>query len=125
MSNTYPTQTTPLGVAILAILIGILGFFLLLGGLLVGLLGLAFPAVATHLFLPGLLGAALLVIFGLILLLVARGLWDLELWALAISVIVVGLAWISDLLAGDYLGLGAIILLLVLIYLIAVSGQFR
>lgn len=122
-----PIGRLPLGVAILAILIGIVGFFYLLVSIF-GFLSLAF--LHTYLIYGlGLVAAFITFLIGIILLVVAGGLWNQRLWALALAIIVVIL-----LLVGSIFGLfanrptaffSAIVEGLLLIYLIAVSGHFR
>lgn len=115
----------PIGVAILAVLIGIVGFLLIIGGILlaaVGIsLGLSFAAFSSY---GTLVVGAILLIIGLIILGVALGLWHRRLWALVLAIIVFGLYFISDALVGAYFSLGAIIALILVIYLIAVHRHF-
>lgn len=114
----------PLGVAILAVLIGLIGVIYLVVGLL-RVLTVAVPSDAVpHLLGAGLLGGLVLLVVGAILLLIASGLWHLELWALVLCLIVVGALWLSDLLDGALLSLGGVVLLLLLIYLVAVHREF-
>ncbi len=115
----------PLGVAILAVLIGIFGALLLVVGILV-LLAIGVGATAgLAIFGGGLLGGLLLVLIGAVILAVAKGLWDQELWALVLCLILVGLLVLSDLLRGTILSLGGLILVVLLIYLVAVHKHFR
>ncbi|MGI0132490.1 MAG: hypothetical protein ACREDK_05290 [Thermoplasmata archaeon] len=130
MSNTYVRVSSlrPLGVAILAVLIGILGALFLVGSIILFLVvffASAFAPNALWVFGPGLLGAVLLLIFGVVLLVIARGLWDLEMWALVLSFIVLGVAWISDVVQGLILSLTALLLLALLVYLFLVRRHFR
>lgn len=116
----------PLGVAIIAILIGIFGAFTVLGGLLllVGVtVGLA-VGVPSFLGVGGILLALIVLILGVVLLAVAYGLWDLRMWALALAVIVLLLEIVFYGLAGAYLSVGFIVSVLLLIYLVAVSRHF-
>ncbi len=124
MSTASVSYRTPLGVAILSVLIGIVGVVFLVVGFLAGLLNIATPGVSSHLFVGGWIGIALLLLFGVVLLAVASGLWDGELWALVLSIIVVGLYFLSDLISGALFTVGGIVLLLLLIYLVAVSPNF-
>ncbi len=132
MSATYsppPPQSIgrlPLGVAILAILIGIVAFFYLIVAIF------AFLSVALfHVYLiagVGLLAAVITFILAIILFVVAGGLWNQRLWALALAIIVV-LILLAESVYGLYVGrsvslVAAIIEGLLLIYLIAVSGHF-
>ena len=124
MSAYRSSRTLPLGVAILAFLIGIVGVLYLIFGILlifaVAILGSTVP----HVFGVGLVGGIVLLIFGALLLFVASGLWGLELWALVLCLLVVGVLWLSDLLGGDAFSLGGIVLLVLLIYLVAVHREF-
>lgn len=115
----------PLGVAVLAILIGIVGFFILLGGLLLLVFGtgLAFGGGSVTVFgSAGTFAGLVLLILGIITLAVAGGLWNQELWALALAVIVLLFYAIVEFFAGAWLGF--IISALLLVYLAAVSGHF-
>lgn len=115
----------PIGVAILSVLIGIVGFLFIVAGILLAALdlkiGISLPQVGSYGILV--VGIILLVI-GLIVLGVALGLWHQRLWALVLAIIVFGLYFISDALAGAYFSLGAIISLLLVVYLIAVHRHF-
>jgi hypothetical protein len=118
----------PIGVAILAVLIGILGALFLIGAVILFLVlffASSFSAPALVFFGSTFIGALLLLIFGIVLLVVATGLWDLELWALVLSIIVVGIAFIGELLQGVSQIVEILLLLLLLIYLFAVSSHFR
>ena len=114
----------PLGVAILAVLIGLFGVFYLLIGVLVVLVVAVGSGLIPHLLGTGLLAGALLIVLGVVLLVVAAGLWHLELWALVLSILVVGALWLSDVVSGSWLSLRAIIALLLLVYLVAVHREF-
>jgi hypothetical protein len=125
-ANSSPQASLPLGVAILAILVGIYGLLLVIGGLLaivsIGLYGLSFLGL-------GLVAGAIVLIFGIILLAVASGLWDLELWALALAILVVLVlvAWnaYDYFVAGKGISwLSFVIEIVLLIYLVAVSDNF-
>lgn len=112
----------PLGVAILAILIGIFGAFFLIVGVLfflaIGLLG------SGLLFGSGVVGAILVLVFGIVLLVVASGLWNQELWALALCLIVLLLLLVGAVLSGTLISLEGLILILLVIYLVAVRHHF-
>jgi hypothetical protein len=116
----------PLGVAILAILIGIFGFVVLLGGILllltvagysVGALG-----ASTVFGTSGLVAAIIITIIGLVILSVAVGLWNQELWALVLAILVLLVYGAVDLFAGSWLWL--VIIVLLIVYLVAVSRHF-
>jgi hypothetical protein len=128
MSGQYVaprTGTLPLGVALLAILIGLVGVLLLFVAVavIVVFTGLAFFS-QFSLFGVGLVGGVLLLVFSIILLAVAFGLWHQELWALALSIIVLLVLLISNVVRGDLVSLSSLILFLLLIYLAAVRQHF-
>jgi hypothetical protein len=132
MSSGYASssdRSLPLGVAILAVLIGVVGFVFLIAGLIVLavalVVGLSVPTFGLAAFGTGLLGGLILTIFAIVLLAVAFGLWDTELWALVLSIIVVVLLLVGYALRGDLISLGGLILVILLIYLIAVNQHFR
>jgi len=116
----------PLGVSILAVLIGFVGVFFILGGALLIIFGVA---VGLSVPLFGLsvgvtvLGVILL-IFGLIILGLALGLWHQRLWALVLAIIIFALNFVSDVLAGTWFSVGGILSVLLVIYLIAVHRHF-
>lgn len=117
-------RTLPLGVAILSVLVGILGFFLLLASvLLLVASGFAyFHDVAF--FGVTALGGAILLLCSVVLLVVAVGLGRLEIWALALAVIVVLVLLVERLVAGPILSLSTLVLALILVYLVAVRRHF-
>ena len=121
----YPRRERPLGVAILAVLLGLFAVVLLIASLLLFLFGGYLYLHDVAYFGTSLVGAALLLLFAIVLFVVATGLWDLELWALVLSIIVVGILWLGDIVAGRILTLGSLILVLILIYLVAVHREFR
>jgi hypothetical protein len=125
MAASYQ-RSLPLGVAVLAVLIGLFGFVLLLAGVLiltVSIIGYTIPGFAV--FGATVLGGALLTIFAIVLPAVAFGLWNTELWALVLSILVVVLLLIGEVVNEGLFALGTILLALRLVYLVAVSGQFR
>jgi hypothetical protein len=123
--NAQVVQRLPLGVAILAILIGVFGFFVLAVGLLALLVGAAagFGSPTTVFGLTGTIAALILVLIGAIVLAVASGLWDQELWALALAIIVLLFYGLIEFLSTSWLGL--LIVTGLLAYLVAVSDQFQ
>lgn len=125
-TTTTTINTRPLGVAIIAVLIGILGFITLLAGilLLVGVAAGAYLSVPAFLGYGGLTLGLIILVLGIILLAVATGLWDLRMWALALAILVLIFYLIVYALGGDYVSLGFILSLLLLIYLVAVSRHF-
>ena len=120
------SSTLPLGVAILAVLVGIVGFLYLLVGALLLLHVAAVGGFAS--FGGGTLGSLIVLILGLVLLVVARGLWDLELWALALAVLILVLLLAANLyrlLVGPGASLVSILIeVVLLVYLVAVSNRF-
>ena len=121
-----PRPSRPIGVSILAVLIGIVGFFFILGGILLAVVGLAVPVsvpvFGLHLGVVAL--GILVLIFGLIALGLALGLWHQHLWALVLAIIVFAVNFLGDALAGAYFSLGAILSVILVVYLIAVHRHF-
>jgi hypothetical protein len=116
----------PLGVAILAILIGIFGFFVLIDGLLllltvagVSLGGLGVTSVFGA---TGIVAAIIIVIIGLVILGTAVGLWNQELWALVLAILVLLFYAVVEFVGSAWLSL--LIVVLLLVYLVAVSRHF-
>lgn len=124
-----PRRTLPIGVAILAILIGLFGVILLLGAVLVLLVVAAHVTLGAPapvaLFGVSLLAGILLLIFAILLLVVASGLWHLEMWALVLSVVTLLILWIGDVVAGNLLSFGSLVILVLLVYLVLVRHHFR
>jgi hypothetical protein len=128
----YTPPTRPLGVAIIAFLLGLFGFVTFLGGLLIVVLS----NTVLNLGAAGLFGATgtllgiVLIILGLIELGVAVGLWRLRMWALVVAVLILLFEVVGP-LVGLALGRGSgslldlVVALLLLIYLIAVRHHFR
>lgn len=137
MSTANPTSSysgtsvsigrLPLGVAIISVLVGIVGFLLLLDGLVVLLLNVAIlnlgttnsGAMATY---NQLYDGTILTIFGGVLLGTALGLWDQRLWALVLAIIVSFLVLVFELLTGGILGI--VLATLLFVYLVAVHRHF-
>jgi hypothetical protein len=115
----------PLGVAILAVLIGLVGAFFAIVGVLVLLKVAVDSAVVAGGLGTDLIGGILLLVFGIVLLVIATGLWDLNLFALVVCILLVGLLFLSTLLRGAVFSFWGIVELVLLVYLIAVSGEFR
>ncbi len=122
-----PYRSRPLGVAILAVLVGIYGILVILGGLLV----LVGAAVSPFVSLPahfagtgGVVLGVIVFIIGLIILGVALGLWHLRMWALVLALIVTFIELLIYGLAGKFISLGFILSLIVFVYLIAVHRHF-
>ncbi|MGA8663857.1 MAG: hypothetical protein WB809_02140 [Thermoplasmata archaeon] len=119
-------SSLPVGVAIIAILIGILGFFTLLFGILVlvGIGASAYFGVPVFLGVGGLTLALIVIILGIVELAVAYGLWDLNMWALVLAILVLIVEMAIYGLAGAFLSLGFLLSLVLFIYLLAVSRHF-
>ncbi len=119
-------NTRPLGVAILAVLIGLFGFFTLLGGLLllVGVAAGTLFSIPLFLGYSGLTLGLIIFVVGVVLLAVAYGLWDLRMWALVLAVLVLIFYLVVYGLAGDFVSLGFILSLLLFVYLVAVRRHF-
>ncbi|MGD0718752.1 MAG: hypothetical protein ABSA15_04140 [Thermoplasmata archaeon] len=120
------TGRLPLGVAILAILIGIFGFFVLIGGLLLLLtvagVSLGALGVTVVFGMTGIGAAIIVLVVGLVILGTAFGLWNQELWALVLAIIVLLFYAVVEFLGSAWLGL--VIVVLLLVYLVAVSSHF-
>lgn len=116
----------PLGVAILAVLIGIFGFFVIILGLLLlfaaaGVV-LGGVGVASVFGMTGTIAGIIVLIVGIIILGVAVGLWNQELWALVLAILVLIFFGVVDFVASSWLGL--VIVVLLLVYLVAVASHF-
>ncbi len=113
-----------MGVAIIAVLIGIFGFFILLLGLLIALLGIGFGLAgsSTVFGLGGLIGGLIILIIGAIILAVAYGLWNQELWALVLAILVLLFYGAVEFVSQSWVGF--VIVAILLVYLVAVSSHF-
>jgi hypothetical protein len=124
-SNNTSIGGLPLGVAILSVLIGIFGFFVIVLGVLI-LFGtaaaLAGFGVTSAFGMTGTIGGLIVLVIGVIILAVAVGLWNQELWALVLAILVLIFYGVVNYLASSWLAL--IIVVLLLIYLIAVARHF-
>jgi hypothetical protein len=124
----YPTSIgrLPLGVAILAVLIGLFGAFVLIVGLFVLFVsaGIALAGVgSTSVFgMTGTIAGVIGTLIGVVILTVAGGLWNQELWALALAIIVLVFYGIVDFVSNAWLGL--LIVMALVVYLAAVSDHF-
>jgi hypothetical protein len=129
-----PAPRLPIGVAILAVLSGIFGFIVLVVGLLVllvSLFGVSSFGWATA-YGTGAIAGLIILIVGVVILSVASGLWDQELWALVIAIIVTGVAVLWFVFRPLYDGYGvasienvpAIFSAVLFVYLLAVSNDF-
>jgi hypothetical protein len=118
-------STLPLGVAILAVLVGLLGLFIAIIGVLV-LLAVGFgTAHFAAAFGVTFIGGLLLTIVGIVILAVAKGLWDQELWALVISILAIGFILLGVILQGAVFSVEGVVLVLFEVYLLAVNRHFR
>ncbi|MFZ0699109.1 MAG: hypothetical protein WAN74_02815 [Thermoplasmata archaeon] len=142
MTDRYGTPGLPLGVAIIAILVGIVGAFLFVSGIIVILASLVHTISSGQFatwFGQTLLAGIVTLIFGLILVAVAFGLWDQSLWAYALAVLVLIVSFVFDLgrpiydsranitgnvVASAVFTVPAIVTLLLLIYLLLVHEHF-
>ena len=121
-----PSRTRPFGVALLAVLIGVVGVVLLLGGIVLLLVATAFGFAHALPFAGlGVVGGVLLIIFGIVLLAVASGLWHLEMWALILSFLVFAFLLLADFAQGVYLSVSTVLLVLFLVYFFVVRHHFR
>jgi hypothetical protein len=130
-TTTYsaPTASRPLGVAILAVLIGIYGFIVFIVGLLIAIGSsvnsyLAGSSAFHSLGVSGVVVGLITLIIGLIILGLAVGLWHLRMWALVLTILFLLFVLVLDGLAGAFISLGFILALILLVYLIAVSRHF-
>jgi hypothetical protein len=125
-----PMPSRPLGVAILAVLIGIYGFLEFLVGLLIAVGSAAISSLggssAFHILgTSGVLGGAIIAIIGLIVLGLAVGLWHLRMWALVLTLLFLAFELVINGLAGTFVSFGFIVALILFIYLLAVNRHFR
>ncbi len=118
-----PPRSRPIGVAILAILIILVGAIFLLASIGLFLLAgfVAIRGLPTFFGLGGAILGAVFLIFALLFIGVGLGLWHLRSWAWWLAVIVLVLAIIGSL--ADLVGL--VIPLILLIYLVLVRHHFR
>ena len=122
-------KTRPLGVAILAVLIGIYGFVAFLAGLLIAVASsLASTLGGSNLFgalgVSTTVGGLLLLIIGLIILALAVGLWHLRMWALVLTLLFLIVEIVLYGLARNFISIGFILAVILFIYLLAVSRHF-
>jgi hypothetical protein len=124
----------PLGVAVLAVLVGIFGAIVLAGGLFVIAAALFHAATSgsAAAFGTGILSGLITLVIGAIILAVAFGLWGQELWAFVLALIAVGAAVIWFVGLPLYHGEGissianvpAVVSVVLFIYLLAVHDAF-
>ena len=126
--QSAPTPTRPLGVAILAVLVGIFGFLLVLGGALIlaGIAAITFLGIPSGLAgVGGLTFGIIVLIVGLIILGLALGLWHLRMWALVLTLLFLIFELVSFGLAGNIVSFGFFFALILFIYLLAVHRHFQ
>lgn len=120
-----PPPSRPIGVSILAVLVGLYGVFLILAGIVVIAGAAVLGSLAGYHFagLPLFAVGAIVFILGVVILAAALGLWHLRLWALVLALIVTFIEVVSYGLAGSILGLA--IALIIFVYLLAVHRHFH
>ena len=114
----------PLGVAVISVVVGIVGAILLIIGVAFLLYGTVGAFSGLTLFGASLIGGIVLIVFSVILLVTASGLWHLELWALVLSLVVIGVLLLFYLLSGRIISFAGILFVVVFVYLIAVHREF-
>jgi len=114
----------PLGVAILAILIGVFGLFVFLLGFVAAIAGGGgdLGASSSVFGVTGILAIFVLLVLGAIMLAVAFGLWHQEFWALVLAIMVLLFYGVIEFVSASWVAFAVVVLLLV--YLIAVSNHF-
>ncbi|MCI4321020.1 MAG: hypothetical protein L3K18_00315 [Thermoplasmata archaeon] len=116
----------PVGVALLSVLIAIGGLVVLISGLLFLLkeyLGTAIPTQLLIVHQVDVVGAAVLVLLGAVLLGVATALWNQEAWALYTTVVVLFLA-LGYLFFTSTITVVFLLFLVLFVYLLAVRHHF-
>ncbi len=125
MASGYSSapRSRPIGVAILAILVILVGAIFLLGAIALFFIAplAVFRGLPTFFGLAGAVLGAIFLIFALVFIGVGLGLWHLRSWAWWLAIIVLILAIVGSL--GDLAGL--VIPLILLIYLLLVRHHFR
>lgn len=126
---TYPAPPSrPLGVAILAVLVGIFGVLLIIGGILLLAVGVTvhFLGIGSgFLGLASVVVGAIVLIVGLIILGIALGLWHLRLWALVLALLFTFFELVTLGIAGQFVSFGFIFSLIIFVYLLAVHRHFH
>jgi len=114
----------PLGVAILAILIGVFGLFVFILGFVAAIAGGGgdLGASSSVFGVTGILAIFVLLVLGAIMLAVAFGLWHQEFWALVLAVMVLLFYGIIEFVSASWVAF--VIVVLLLVYLFAVSNHF-
>jgi hypothetical protein len=118
-----PDRPVPAGVAALSILIGLAGIGLLIAAVLIMVspppIVRPFAAFGVSPF-----GGMVLLVFAILLLVVASGLWYLERWAFVLAIVVLGLLWIEVALTGAFVSLASLVLAILLVALFASVRSF-
>jgi hypothetical protein len=111
-------------VAVISIVVGIIGAVLLIIGIAFLLYGTVGAFTGLTLFGATLIGGIVLTVFSIVLLTTASGLWHLELWALVLSLVVIGVLLLYYGVSGQFVSLSGIFFLVIFVYLIAVHREF-
>ena len=123
-----PMPSRPLGVAILAFLVGLAGVLFVIVGLLI-IAAASIPSIigapSNFLGTSYLIWGVFVLIIGLVIIGVALGLWHQRMWALVLAVLFLLFEIAGYALAHAWYSLGFILALLLLIYLLAVHRHFR
>jgi hypothetical protein len=131
----YALPRLPLGVAVLSVLMGLFGAFVLIVGLVIVLAAVAVLSGAAWAatFGSGIVVGLITFVIGAVILGIASGLWDQELWAFVLALIAtgVGVVWFIalPLLGGGGLAAvldwPAVISGVLFVYLLAVQNAFN
>ncbi|HZY70640.1 MAG TPA: hypothetical protein VFF67_06665 [Thermoplasmata archaeon] len=123
---TPPRPRRPIGVAILAFVISVAGVVVLLSGVFSLVNGFLGPVLPGALFLfpaVDLLGAAILLLLGAVMIAIANALWDQERWALWTTIVGTFLA-VTYLFFTQSISVLFVVLLVLFVYLLAVRRYF-
>jgi hypothetical protein len=123
---TAVRPSLPLGVAVLGVLIALLGLVVLVSGILFLLneyLGAAIPTQLLIVHQVDVVGAAILVLLGAVLVGVASALWNQEAWALYTTVVVLFLG-LGYLFFTSTITVIFLVFLVLFVYLLAVRHHF-
>ncbi len=125
-----PRRSLPLGVAILAFLVGLYGFVVAVFGALV-VVGYSIHQILDYLGpasafgLQGVVYGIVVLIVGLIILGIGIALWRLRLWALVLGLLFLLFEMVTYVAAGRLVSVGFFLALLIFVYLLAVNRHFR
>lgn len=125
-----PRRALPLGVAILAVIVGLYGFFVaILGALLIVGSSLRsyfdYVGPGSAFGVTGIVYGVLVLVIGLIILGIGVALWRLRLWALVLGLLFLLFEIVTFAIAGPIVSVRFVLALLIFIYLIAVNRHFR